>query len=154
MSLSSIQDLRNSQSTICSNHEFDPQNSHQRVSVWSCCWTRISLRMYDIVRRKICQILIWCPYSPTISPIASEIGIVHTAENYCPTMFHTAAVRPTGKGPRILYNTSLNILRLLEDHSFKGMFWIFIQISAWVWYNPEKWKQVTNSFYQHCTHAE
>ncbi len=32
---------------------------------------------------------------------------LHTAEKHCPTMFHTATVRPRRSGPRILYNTPL-----------------------------------------------
>ncbi len=34
---------------------------------------------------------------------------LHTAEKHRPTMFHTATVRPRRSGPKILYNTPLNV---------------------------------------------
>ncbi len=54
-----------------------------------------------------------------VSPIATEI---HVAENLCPTLFHTATVKPKRKGRSLLYRTTLTMKIVLITQTIKSLF--------------------------------
>ena len=69
-----------------------------------CLWSARTLQRRMRVKDALNDISTVCLF---LNSGVLQWEIYHNAKKHCPTMFHTATVRPKRSGPIILYNTPL-----------------------------------------------